>query len=273
MKKIQLTKAVTITGPSFLGYTSSITFTPSDQAGWFLKTENGLIPIDHTIATHIPGNIKIESSKTTVKTWEHIGVLRFLGIDGIIISVPEKQKWPPYLGGAGAYYEKLIPYLRIQTNELPTMEVVKENKWKYKKRNGAYVYIEESGVYSALELFVDAKWKNMPRHHEYILINESRRQFLIDKILSSKPQGFPHSRYNVAKIASMFGWPNFKNVAWKKDFSSKDSVAYWWWLHRVQDLLGALSLCSHTDLPIGKVYSVNAGHEADLHVVKTAFSF
>ena len=289
MKKMKLIETVTVTGPDFFGRNSSITFTPTATPGWYLETEDQsfiaypdgsschvgtskkFCPIDHRIAQSKPLTIQISFGTTVVNNWEHIGVLRFMGIDGIKVSMPKGQKWPPYLGGAGAYYEKISRFLRIQKEELPTIDVKKENGWHYKKRVGSYVEIDEAGPDSLLRLNVIAEWKPLPKHSAEIIVDEKLRQFLIDKILPSKPQGFPFSRHSLAKVASRFGWPNIDNISWRKNFSKDEEVSYWWWLHRVQDLLGTLSLCSNTHLPIGKVLSKNAGHKADLIVIKKAF--
>ncbi len=267
-----LTKEVRVSGPNFLGFKSEIAFVPMDKPGWYflVKDKNGTeqaIPIDYKIALSKFGTIQIKYENHEMDTYEHLGVLRFLGIDGVGIRKLSKSKWIPYLGGADAFYKQLSDYLKITGELIPRIEPKMQSEWQYPGKN-RFVQIIPS-IY--LRLKVSAQWEPFPRHYDSIQINEGSRDFLIEKVLPAKPQGYPSKRYHAAKIASFFGWPNFNNITWPKDLSPQE-FSYQCWLHRVQDQLGGLSLVDHMSLPTGMcMYSYDAGHKGDLEALKKSF--
>ena len=265
-----LTKKVIVSGPNFFGFKSEITFIPIDEPGWFIlekdtNKEEIRIPIDYKIAKFSFNRIKLNSQNTTINAWEHIGMLRFLGIDGVGVRISNGNSWTPYLGGAGAYYKKFIPCLRATGELIPTIKPKKDSQWQYLKEIERIVSIK---VLDELILDVSAKWFPYAEYQKEILVNESILDFFTKEVLLAKPQGYPNYRYDIAKLLC---WKNLEHVAWAKEFKTYSEVSYRWWLHRIQDLLGDLSLVSHYALPTGKVYSKNGGHKGDLIVLKNSF--
>ncbi|MFZ2072624.1 MAG: hypothetical protein WA101_01735 [Minisyncoccia bacterium] len=279
MNRRILTRDVTVPGPNFFGTKSSITFVPVEEPGWFLLVGEGeklqKIPIDHRIASYCSGRIKISFNSTEINIWEHIGALRFLGIDGIGVKVPVGSKWPPYLGGAAAYYKELVPYIKTIDEKIPEIKIRGCSSWRDLSKIERIVFIAETANGSmqnrSLILDVSAQWKPFPEDHIWLNVGEESRDFLINEVFQSKPQGYPLSRYYAAKTASFFGWPNMKYISWANDFKSPEEFAHQCCLHRVQDFLGGLSLASHFALPKGSAYSLNGGHKGDLRVVKVGF--
>jgi hypothetical protein len=275
MKRIILTDEVTIEGPSFLGNNSRITFTPAGEPGWFMivrgKNVKHKIPINHKIASCLKGRIQLSFGNVVINTWEHIGMLRFLGIDGVCVEIKYNESWPPYLGGAGSYYELISKHLKLTGDHLPQIKGSTNVLYKYKSGLKRYESYIENGETNILELDVFTEWHPFPIYNRMMVINEITQPFLLENVINSKPQGYPNSRFYLSKFISLFGWPNHNYIAWQKDFETDKDVAYAFWLHRVQDLLGGLSLASHTALPTGLVVSYNGGHEGDLYVVKNSF--
>lgn len=271
MKKIILTKPVTVVGPNVWGRTAKITFTPTEKAGWYLQNNKGeLVPIDHRIAYCQKNTLMIASGGTAIKVCEHFLPLRYLGIDGIIVSVPAGQIWSPYLT-AGEYYQHLpADDLEPTNEEIPSVEVKNNYHWSYPKTRPGSVSIKATRS-GELFLNINAKWPGLPEYSGKVALNGNSSDFLKKEVFPSKPQGYPNWLYPIAKMLSVVGWPNLNKVAWLKDFASLQEASRFFWLHRVQDLLGDLSLASHVALLTANVISVNGGHEADLIVVKKSF--
>lgn len=276
MKKMILTKTVDVVGHNFFGFKSTIRFVPLDEPGWFLikRDKNGAIikkiPINYKIAFCLKGRIQLKYEDLEINIWEHIGVLRFLGIDCVGVEMIRGSKWPPYLGGAGSYYKQLAKYLSITNEEIPIIKVKQDSSWMYSADSDRSIYISK-GDSQKLILDVSAKWKPFRRKTERLIINQEVITFLINCVFSAKPQGYPMSRFYFAKFASFLGWPNLNYISWANKENESD-IPHFWWLHRVQDLLGGLSLADHFALPVGYVNSFDAGHLADVTVVKNSFS-
>jgi hypothetical protein len=275
MKRKILTDEVTIEGPSFLGNKSRITFTPAEEPGWFMivrgRNATHKIPINHKIASCLKGRIQLSFGDVAINTWEHIGMLRFLGIDGVCVEIKNNESWPPYLGGAGSYYEKISKHLKLTADHLPQIKGKANILYKYKNNPERSVSFVDNGKTNTLELDVSAKWHPFPFYTRTMVIDEITQWFLLENVINSKPQGYPKSRFYLSKFISFFGWPNHNYIAWPRDFDTDEDVAYAFWLHRIEDILGGLSLASHIALPTGLVISVNGGHEGDLYVVKNSF--
>ncbi len=278
MKRVILTKQVDITGPNFFGFKSTIRFVPLDEPGWFLikRDQNRKIiekiPIDYRIASYLKGRINLKYENIAIPVWEHIGALRFSGIDCVGVEMLNGSKWPPYLGGAGLYYKKLSEpgNLKITNEEIPVINVKQDFSWMYSADSDRSVSISK-GDSKRLVLDVSTQWKPFPRKTERLIIDQEIILFLIKVVFPSKPQGYPKSRFYFASLASFFGWPNLNYISWPNDYTINKIVSYDWWLHRVQDLLGDLSLADHLALPVGYVHSFDGGHLADLTVVKNSF--
>ena len=86
----------------------------------------------------------------------------------------------------------------------------------------------------------------------------------LQEIFEAKTQGWPMWRYHFCRFfLAKLGWPHLNAITWPQQFSREDALRQFA-LHRVGDLLGALSLASHDALPSCVVTSRFAGHEADL---------
>jgi len=276
-----LTKEVTVFGPNLFGLKTGVNFVPLNEPGWFLikrdKNKNIIkkAPIDYKIAFCLKGRIQLRHDGIIVNIWEHIGILRFLGIDEIGIEMVDGCKWPPYLGGASLYYQKLRPYLKVTRGYIPKVAVKNNFTWTYPNDSKRFVSLK-TRVNHELTLIISSQWKPFCRYEETLtlnsdMINEDFMDFLINKVLPSKPQGYPGYNYYAIKVFSILGWPNLKYISWPHDYCNTDKLSYDWWLHRVQDLLGDLSLVSHVALPIGQVCSYDGGHMADLMAIKGSF--
>lgn len=264
IQRKKLIKPISLEGDDFWGKPAKITFVPANQKGWFLQTKkDGVIPIDFRIAKRRKGRIDLESGGTILSVYEHIGALRFAGIDGVRIIT--ETRWPPYLGGMMGYLPAFL--LSEYTKDDGIISTIKP---KRRAEYNSYNTLQSQTAIrpaTRLCLTVQAQWKPLPHYVETFATEElSEEQWM--EIWNAKPQGTLLRK----RIARFLHWPNMNYVAWIDSFNSKEEAAYAWWLHRVQDILGCLSLASHTSLPVLKYESFCAGHKEDLEVLKQAFS-
>ncbi|MEK7227884.1 MAG: UDP-3-O-acyl-N-acetylglucosamine deacetylase [Patescibacteria group bacterium] len=267
MKRKILVKKVTVTGPNFWGWESSIDFLPSEWPGWFIRTKDGNVPIDFRIAYSKKGRLQLKKNGVTLNVIEHIIALKLLvGLDNIIL-VPH-NKWPPYLGGAGGYAKQLEGAWRQTDDNFQTIEPKKESTVRLNNELATEVSIKKSKV-KKLSLTVHSHWKPLPSCQQTIV--EMELGFRED-ILYAKPQGFPAHREYLADLSSIFGWPNKKYVSWMSSYKSSMDASYDWWAHAVQDALGALALCHYQKIPVLNQVRSCAGHKQDLEAIRQSFS-
>lgn len=262
-----LTEPFTVPGKDFWGRKSSISFFPTETPGWHLKTSKGIVPIDFNIATYKKGRIIISEKDCPVNVYEHIGANRFAGFDHVGIY-NDGYPWSPYLT-AGQYLMELSSHARLTDTFIPTIEP---------KRKGSYCshnHLDSSvGIKAGspdLQMNVVSKWEHLPFYHEELSLRTLTENRLLE-IFMARPQGLPKRKLFATIGERFFNWPHMKQVAWPDDFLTVQDVAYAFWLHRVQDIFGELSLADHKALPIGYVTSYMAGHYESLCAIKKAFS-
>lgn len=261
-----LISPVTIHGRSFLGKKCSISFLPSDIPGWFIRTKSGkIIPIDFRIASYKKGRIVLCEKESPLNVYEHLGALRFTGIDNVIIDT-HGNAWTPYLT-AGQYLDYFGTALQPTNGYIPTITAKRESCYRSGNALRSLVRIKPL---TTLELRIITQWKGLPLNVEHISFNNFSDNFL-SEVFMAKPQGLSQRKLP-AQIVSLFGWPHMKQVAWIDDFDTKADAAYAWWLHRIQDTLGELSLCDHAALPTGYIISYKSGHYESLCAIVQAFS-
>lgn len=92
---------------------------------------------------------------------------------------------------------------------------------------------------------------------------------LLEMLCGVPNQGWPKWFYYISRIASVFGWPHHNTVAWVQELGKEETLRLFL-LHRVVDLLGALSLLCRDGLLSARVVSQCSGHEADLQTILQA---
>ena len=268
-----LTQEVRITGINFPGRESTIVFTPRRTPGWYLrafdKKNNQMhrIPINYRIAICKTGRISIAKYDSEIPCWEHIGPLRYLGIDNIEVHMEKGNcSWPPYFT-TKQYYEKLSPYLKETNEEIGfTQNLYNVNK-SHSKKKEVFVKIDKARDCS---LTIRAGWPGSNEKEKKFLINSDFEKILLEEIFPARPQGYPHYRYYFARLAEIFGWKNVNSISWLKNSESIEKMSEEWFNHRVLDMLGAMSLKSHCFLLSANVVSHFAGHKLDLAAIKDA---
>ena len=266
IERKQLIDEVIIEGRDFLGRSSTITFTPHDQPGWWWNTKySGLVPIDHRIARYKKGRVQLVVPNEELNVWEHFGPLRYTGADGLTVSM-DHNTWGPYKT-AGEYELYFKGKLKDTGISLPIVYAQFEYVNRSKNRLCSEVRIKNQDYFS---LGLVSQWEDLPEYKDSIgnnLYNESFR----DQIFLAKTQALSHRKIPAYIAQKLFGWPHMKNVAWKKEFKSPEEASYTWCLHAAQDALGEISLASHTDIPVASFLRIKSNHKQMLDGVKHAF--
>ncbi len=267
-----LKQKVSITGTNFLGKESTIVFSPVNVKGWYLKAidkkNNQMyrVPIDYKIASCKTGRISITKYNSEITCWEHIGPLRYAGIDSIEIYL-EKGSWPPYFT-TKELYDQLLPYL-IETNEKIHFAKTLYNTEKYHNKNKkVFTKINKSHSFS---LTVRAGWPGLKEKQETFIFDDNFQKILLEKIFPARPQGYPHYRYYFAKVIKKLGWKNFYKVSWLKETNNIEKTSDEWFYHRVLDNLGALSLGHHKFLLSIHGITHFAGHKIDMGAMEKIY--
>lgn len=91
----------------------------------------------------------------------------------------------------------------------------------------------------------------------------------IVSILRTPTQGWPPSRWLIAKVASALGWPHKKNVVWPHEHGAGTLELFA--RHRILDILGTLSvLCPAGGFLVGRFESHRGGHKHDVALTRRA---
>lgn len=265
MERLILKDKVLVSGPNYWGKDSYIEFIPYEKNGWYWETPSGVIPISFRIAQHKFGRITLcdPNSDHCLNIYEHIGVLRFLGIDNVLIR---SSRWPPYDGCASLYYENIKEYL-IEEGEVEWKRIHRNSPPPNEKRHTC-IFMKNYSDSVDLEVDVVAGWAPL-KTRVYSFSVSKNQKYIID-CLSVKAQGYPHYFYYPAFFLKMFfGVKIADNVTWAKDFPLNAPDLFL--KHRVLDLLGGLSLYYHSGIPAGRALSVFGGHKIDLMAINSSF--
>lgn len=268
MIRKKLKKEVTIRGINIFLQNASITFLPAGKQGWYLRTlTHGNVPIDHRIARHREARIQLHCGDTTLNIWEHIGALRFLGIDEVVVVV--HNKWPPFLGGMKGYYPEFLKEgVLEECGILPTIKPLQYRDYETFNHVLASTKISPADT---LELQVWARWGTLPWYKEHFVMEKIPLDQW-EEIWNSVPQGWLRGRNALLSLGVRLLKKNVsENIAWIKNFKTLEETSRAWGYHRVQDIFGCLSLCSHIALPAMQFNSYCAGHREDLVIVKECF--
>ncbi len=271
MKKKKLLRPVTITGTGFWGGASgfwefprrqaSITFRPFNLPGWYWKTKYGNIPINLSIATMGMGEITLRYKDAELHVWEHIGSLRFLGIDGILI---ESTPWPPYHGRAWELYDELKSSLIESDKECTCIYPKNAVFHEIRNRNGVRSTSIVPPLYDNLEISNSCQWGKLPDYRNDFKVTEE----YVEACIKICAQGFPKWRHPIAKIAHRLGlYPHMDKAVWPGK-NAPSTTALWFGMHRNADLLGALSLAHHEHLLHAKIVTDHGGHAIDLAALR-----
>ncbi len=265
MKKLRLRKEVIITGRDFFGRKAWIKFIPSEDPGWFWRPRAGETPIPITadIVRRGKNHLTLFSRKKTLHIYEHIGVLRFLGIDGVII---EATAWPPYHGRPLELWNAVKECCTKSDEDFLWYTPEKDIGWRYPNAEPPrYTFIRPLKT-PGLRIEILVEYPEIGS--KKLLVNIPQNATVLLRAFEVYSQGWPRWRYYASRAASFAGWPHHHKTIWPQKHVPTQTIKFFA-LHRLVDLLGGLSTISNTKLIAGIVLSERSGHEADIRVAQS----
>lgn len=264
MKALRLQKEVTVTGHDFWGRSAWITFTPAQMPGWFWKTDEKTepLPITLNLVSHHKNRLVLSARDKQLHIYEHIGVLRFLGIDGVIIK---STSWPPYHGRALELWAALKTQCKESEEEIPWCTIKQSAGWPYPNTKQRRLTFIRPSRHPELNIQIVIEYPTLGRRELSVQLPRDREILL--QALGAYSQGWPLKRYAVSRLASLLGWPHHTKVTWPQEHPPERTLELFA-LHRLVDTLGAFSTVSNTQLLAGTIISERSGHKADLRTIQ-----
>lgn len=257
MDLLRLINPIVVSGRDFFGRTAEIRFSPSDLPGWHWKCGSEIVPITSDIASYSPRRITLRYKNHLLETYEHIGALRWTGLDGIVL---ESSKLPPYHGRTKELWHALKPSCRNTREKVPWIKpsnICAETMPDSDSRSVSLAPFDRK-----LIVLVIVKIKGIGTR-----IRSCELPSSLENVFGAYTLGWPSQLYHFSKLAGLFGWPHHENIEWAQA-NTRESLLDKISLHRTDDLLGALSLITHDHLVSGKVISYKGGHRLDMGMVK-----
>lgn len=262
MKQLILSESVTHTGLNIIERPARITFSPFPELGWWWKTPSGSI-----------GPIKLETTSPVVRCncltlrrrldllaiYEHIGALKWTGLTGVLV---ESTPLPPYDGRVIEQWEAL--QFKTEATEDPIHWVTGRHDgetmiYHQKVPDGFIQYLPSYFPELKVTIHID-----YPGLGEYKLVWQSHQEPLTSAF-NAFTQGY--SKWH-QQVANFIGWAHLDKVNWNDGTWSNQITLQRYALHRLADLLGALSLVTNDKLLAGEIISYGAGHAEDLRLIK-----
>lgn len=291
IRRYRLAGEVTVKGRNFWGFPAELTFspTPNGERGWFWRPRpdgGSIVPIDADCAiSHIQQISLIHEDEKgfllCLHKYEHIGVLRFGGVDGVVVSTRCSSLfpgWPPHFARAYEFWNAVKERLVSTDETIPWVTIPDTVYGTRSSGRAGYTKLEPAaseGQNLHLTLSVQCEYPEIGRGQiEYRLppvegVYDYTEEVALEGLMAVHTQGFPKMLFYLSLLASAFGWPHHERAVWPQKHDPVKTIELFL-SHRMSDLLGALSLMSHTALPALNAVSYLSGHEPDLKAVKRA---
>ena len=258
----RLTKEVTVWGRDLLNRKAWLRFTPTSQPGLLWQYDPNHKPklITADLLSARLRRTVLSFRKSTLDWYEHIGILRWLGLDSVVI---QSSAWPPFFGRSNELWEALRCLCKVETTtEIPWCTVSQTIRYDYPPPRTGFVEIKPR-TDPMLYVTIICDYPGLGYEEFRCQITHS----LLEEALEIYTPGWPPWLYYPSKTLSYLGWKHHTHVSWPRAYSQKVAL-HRFIFHRLIDLLGTLSLIHSYALFAGEVTSCSAGHLADVTVVK-----
>ncbi len=260
MKRYVLREPIEIHGFDFWGRRVSVRLEPTGKPGWFWRVDGIDMPVDKRLVANKRNRITLVFGRRRLHVFEHLGALRFSGLDGIRIVTSDS--WLPYDGCADMYWKACSPHME-QAGELTPYAVRSPSSVAMFEPFQRSVTLSPMPAY-CLSVAIHIDYPGIGPHGESFSFPGTR----FAAVARVKTQGYPASRIHLAELLSLFGWPHRDNVIWPSEHDSR-LVKRLFARHRALDVLGALSvLCPPGGILVGTYASWCAGHGQDVELVR-----
>lgn len=247
--------AVTVHGQDIFGRNARIKFSAYEKTGWHWQCGNEVVPITSDLASYQNRRITLRYKTYVLEIYEHIGALRWTGLDGIIVKSP---KFPPYFGRVAETWNTLRPCCK-KTGDKISWVIPREAC--FHAEGDRSISISPNGLDELImSIFLDIKGIGSN-------VTTYKMPSPLDSIFEARALGQPNYFYYLSKFLRFWGWPHHENATWKQK-DSPEELLQKISLHRVTDLLGALSLVTHDRLVSGETVSIKGGHRIDIEMIK-----
>jgi UDP-3-O-acyl-N-acetylglucosamine deacetylase len=267
-KKYRLTRPVTLEGKDFWGFESKIKFSPMDNGYkgfyWRYSPARPSLPIiyKHVQAKRRRIGLQSVDRIARLECYEHLGFLRWMGLDGVTIECDSFHGWPPMFT-----VKECWDRLQQECKEI-------DEPWEWVT---IPKLIQVSGTES---IGMQGKFPNLvikPKHTPglelninicYSFLGERAIHLnvpedITQNMLSTLTPGLPYSLYYISKLCGMLGWPSHKKIMWPQGHQVEYVLDQFIW-HRVIDILGDFSLAHESALLAVSVESYCGGHLLDM---------
>ncbi|QQG42387.1 MAG: hypothetical protein HYW15_02645 [Candidatus Giovannonibacteria bacterium] len=258
---IRLGREIVVWGKDYWGRDAWIKFLPTDKKGWFWLYDPRMEPVRITadLLHHKFRRTRLEYHGAKLEVFEHIGVLRWLGLERIII---QSTAWPPYYGRP---YE-LWRHIKIACHS----DLGSEMEWitvgRPIKRETKIGYTEIQPKESPeLDISITCHYHGIGT--ELLELNLPADARMLEIALEACALGWPNWTYHLSRLASKIWWPHHQNITWLRELGADETLRATV-LHRLGDLLGALSVVNPIGLLAARVISFYSGHKADVDAVQ-----
>jgi hypothetical protein len=270
---LRLAQEVIIAGPNYFGFPSRLRLTPYSGMGtdWCWRTDRFLVPITPLIANTRMRRVQLAHQDATFEIYEHLGCLQYTGLKSVAVTLEKgwPRGFPPYHGRAWEVWEKVYPHCISLDQPLPRYTVGREVHWDYprnRRSQHSFIHLEPNNT-GRLIVNIRVKYPGYGEKEKTFNLPDMN---LLETAFKARTQGWPPAWKPFSRLGSLLGlWRNHPLIRWprgKNDPSLLDDFI----LHRLQDILGTLSMLCRDGLFGATVTSRYAGHEADLAAAQEA---
>ena len=264
MKKLILSKSVTIKDKNLMCVMASITFSPGKEGSgwtWLADSDKPPVPISFEIAQYRQSNIILKYGRHELHEIEHVIALKSLGISDIVVRC---STLPPYLTSF-ELYDAIKDYLIETDEELRYVTITEPVEYLYNDGYGLDRFTKFMPN-SNKEVSFDrcyTKWSDLPETNDVNRIL-SYNDFI--EMMKPFPQGCPKIKYYLALLLSfLIQWPHMNRVTWIQEYKNNEAeVSELLHRHRVCDLVGLVQLIHYAYLPSLRIDTKCGGHYSDL---------
>jgi hypothetical protein len=257
MNLLRLIESVVVFGRDIFGRMARIKFSPLNLPGWHWKCGSEVIPITSDIASYNPRRITLRYKDHLLEIYEHIGALRWTGLDGVLI---EASKFPPYHGRIAELWHALRPFCEETDRSVPWVRLDKICTGTVIGNRDRSVSLSPADHKLAVAVILEIKGLGEKTF-------SCELPMLLDEVFEAHTLGWPSRLFHFSRLAGLLGWPHHKHIEWAQE-NSCDGLLEKTCLHRTGDLLGALSLITHDHLVSGRVVSNRGGHRIDMDLLR-----
>jgi len=261
-----LRNSVAINGRDFWGRGAEIKFSPYAASGWYWQAKKSQRPIK--ISAQIMRaqfrRIRLEFAGSVLETFEHVGSLRWLGLEGVLI---ESTPWPPHFGSPLELWDwlkgALIPSGYIEWKELHDRSSslgFSADGYTVINANRSFPDAERE---ARLQVNVFCDYPGLKP--EQLVFELPRDDRALEKVFEAYVIGWPRWTYWASKLATFLGWPHHGRVMWIQEHGKATlNLAL---KHRLADILGVLAFAHPDGLIAARVFSNKGGHKSDINAV------